>query len=272
MRHINISMLLFTVNIFFYYSIYSFLSTNPSIRLEFSIVFFFLVALCQHFFLNLVHICTHRRGSKNLFFNNAIGSLSAFLTGFTFADFSTTHLLHHKWTSNPIKDPDYFITTFGPVFTIPFKIFYHDYYFWTKGLWKNNKWINYLLTRSLQILAVVLITISGNINILMYFWLLPLLLVGFLNGFFLFYFPHYTTKYEELIRQKNTNSIHEKIFLYFIDMSRTYHEDHHINTIEFKNYFPVIISIWNSIKHKKTRKYPHNLKYTNIFTETKTES
>lgn len=293
-----------------------------------------------HYFMNLVHLATHRLLSKSIFWNRLLGNISAILCGLTLADFASTHLLHHrnvpknkekrigqnldsslnklqikskseaqselennkisqnnfqsqsgfqklikmangKWQNeinvkqtqailqnsqsqakidlqnqmenSPIQneknknkqnkileintkkksnkqnfkakfkyfdkfigffkakiipdkfvdkkliltDPDEFISRSPHFLILPFLIFWHDFYFWTNGLWQNGFWRGYLLNRLVQVILVIIFWYFDKLNLWLVFWLLPIYLVGFANGMFLFYFPHYTTKWEE---------------------------------------------------------------------------
>jgi beta-carotene hydroxylase len=233
------------------------------------ILFFILVSFAQHYILNIVHLASHQLLSKDRKLNYYLGSLASLEGGVTFADFSTTHMLHHKNTSKLDSDPDHWITNSGSIFSIPFKIFYHDVYFWTRGLWKLQRgWLNYILTRSIQIGIVVAFELTGNIDIWKNFWLSPLLVVGFLNGLFLFYYPHYSTKLENSWRILQKPNFVQKLFLLFIDISRVYHEKHHDKIVENSHYYPVfsyikdeVIGDWKpNIKNYKS-------KYTDIQTQ-----
>jgi fatty acid desaturase len=224
---------------------------------------FFAIAICQHYFLNLVHIGSHHLLSKNKLANSILGNIASIIGGVTFADFKTTHFLHHRNVSDDKNDPDHWITTSGNVFTIPFKIFYHDYYFWSRGLWRqNDAWKGYLIDRAVQGLLVFWFSATGNIAIWQYFWLLPLLLVGFLNGLFLFYFPHYTTKLERAWRKITAKLPHQSVTLLAIDISRIYHEKHHDRIAENRNYFPIfaylqdkLSSTWQTLTSDPMSKY-----------------
>ncbi|MBC7471863.1 MAG: fatty acid desaturase [candidate division SR1 bacterium] len=236
---------------------------NTNLNIFGSILIFLIIALCQHYFLNLVHIGSHHLLSKNKHINSVLGNVASIIGGVTFADFKTTHFLHHRNVSDDKNDPDHWITTSGNVLTIPFKIFYHDYYFWTRGLWKqNNAWKGYLIDRLMQGLLVLGFYFTGNIVVWEYFWLLPLLLVGFLNGLFLFYFPHHTTRLERNWREVQNKLPHQSLTLLAIDISRIYHEKHHNRIAENRNYFPILAfmqdklsSTWNNLTIGPISKY-----------------
>lgn len=229
-------------------------------------IFFVTIAICQHYFLNLVHIASHHLMSKNRIWNSFFGNIASIIGGVTFADFKTTHFLHHRNVSDEQKDPDHWITTSGNIFTIPFKIFYHDVYFWSRGLWKqNHAWRGYLVDRFTQVSLILAFQFSGKIDVWINFWLLPLLCVGFLNGLFLFYFPHYTTKIERSWRALEHKLFFQSMTLLAIDISRIYHEKHHDRINNNANYFPVLSYIQDKLAGNWTHDDSTELsKYTDI--------
>jgi fatty acid desaturase len=251
---------LFFINCFVVAAVFYYLLTR-SIGFTEGVTFFILIGFCQHYFLNIVHLSSHFLLSKDRKWNAFFGNMASIIGGVTFADFRTTHHLHHRHVSDEQKDPDHWITTSGNVFTIPFKIFYHDYYFWSKGLWKRGNWRGYVIDRSVQIGFIFAFYFTGHINVWQNFWLLPLLVVGFSNGLFLFYFPHYTAKFERKWRN-NTRFIHQKLTLLAIDISRIFHEKHHDRIAENQNYFPVFTyllsrfqGVWTSLSSAPLSKY-----------------
>jgi beta-carotene hydroxylase len=245
----QLNQLILAADITVVFSLFYILLTNK-LDLTANILVFLAVAVCQHYFLNLVHIGSHHLLSKNKTVNSVLGNIASIIGGVTFADFKTTHFLHHRNVSDDKNDPDHWITTSGSVFTIPFKIFYHDYYFWSHGLWRQNgAWKGYIIDRAIQILLVSAFSVTGNLAVWQYFWLLPLLLVGFLNGLFLFYFPHYTTKLERQWRKAKSKLPHQTVTLLAIDISRIYHEKHHDRIAENRNYFPVLAFLHDTLSN-----------------------
>jgi fatty acid desaturase len=234
-----------------------------------SVIFFFSIALSQHYFLNLVHLASHNLLSRNRHINSIFGNISAIIGGVTFADFRTTHMLHHRNVSDDTKDPDHWITTSGHIITIPFKIFYHDVYFWRNGLWKKGNWRGYLMDRFTQIGFVLAFQRFGQLGIWQTYWLVPLLIVGFLNGLFLFYYPHYTTKLERAWRSFARRNPFQSFWLLCIDISRIYHEKHHDSIASNRPYFPVVSYIFDTFSHNWQRA-PTLSKYTDIKPKTQT--
>ncbi len=244
---ISLSTLIFSFN---------FLLTKSSIQPLDVVIFIPLHFLCLHYLLNITHIASHNQMSRSFLLNKFLGNIAAIFGGLTLADFTATHLVHHLNPADKNKDPDYPITKLKSgktnFLSIPFKIWMHDMYFWQSNLWKKrNAWVGYLINRIAQIAMVVAFSLSGNINIWSWFWLLPVLLVGYFNGMFLFYFPHFTTNWENAARRNlithKSIGIISSVCLKLIDISRIYHEFHHNNITENTNYYPLESYIWKSM-------------------------
>ncbi len=264
-RQINLTKYTFNQLLFVFSQLNLFLSFWLLWNFEFSLWQYALFVcwniLILHYHLNLVHIASHRILSKNKSLNSILGNLAAIFGGVTFADFSSTHKEHHRFVSDPHKDPDYDITVNTNFFLIPFKIWYHDRFFWQNDLWRQDRsWIGYLVDRVAQVLIVSGFYFSGKLSIWLYFWLLPIYFVGFLNGLFLFYFPHYTTKFENYWR-KNPSLI-TKILVLPIDISRYFHAKHHDRINLNTYYFPVFTYIITKIKQPNYSL--QDLRYTDI--------
>jgi fatty acid desaturase len=188
-----------------------------------------------HYLMNVVHMASHQRLSRNTKINRFFGMLAATFSGITFDDFRSTHRLHHRFPDSA-EDPDQPITLGGSLLTIPFRIWMHDQWFWMRGLWKKQgAWRGYLINRLLQIVIISSLFVTGHMSIWITFWLLPILFVGYANGLFLFYFPHYTADWEGKLKG---NFIGTRI-QWLINFSRYYHELHHDSTVNNGAYFPL---------------------------------
>lgn len=208
--------------------------------------------LCLHYMFTTVHQSSHGLLSKNKYINYCFGFISTLLAGITFADFKFTHDLHHKHIGNKNRDPDHMISGSGPILLIPFKIFYHDYYFI-----KNNKsifeYISYFFERIIQI-SIVLLLFLDKPFLFSTFWLVPMLVIGVMNALFLFYFPHYkhwieSTKY-------NFSPLKSSI-----QMSREYHHKHHDDPSLNSNFYPFEISVLSMLKKESTVNYDSSKDY-----------
>ena len=200
---VNFSALLNLVNFSWNLILLNLVSSLQFFGLIFLIVSIFSFNL--HYFMNLVHLSSHRLLSKNKTVNSLLGNISAIFCGLTLADFASTHLIHHQFLHTQ-KDPDQMIAHAPHFLVLPFYIFWHDFWFWQNGLWRQNRFIGYLIDRIVQICLVLVFWYFGKLNLWLVFWLLPIYLVGFFNGMFLFYFPHFQTNWEKkrrLIEQNN---------------------------------------------------------------------
>lgn len=165
--------------------------------------------------------------------NTVIGTVCAVFGGMTFYSFQKTHLKHHQYylrrdlleypeqlkeqlynsdrsadnqpndkknTSSNLEDPDKKLLVYGPFIT-PFLIFSHDFSFFALRP-KMSEILNYTFSRIFQVGLMIWLLNEYPLEVIIRTILLPLLIVGYLNSFFLFYFPHYTPKWERILRQK----------------------------------------------------------------------
>jgi beta-carotene hydroxylase len=199
-------------------------------------IFWLLDVLLLHNFFNLTHLASHNQTNSNKVINQFIGNISALLTGITLPSFRSIHLLHHRFVGDEQKDPDHFITNSGLLVSIPFKIWYHDFFYFKHKLWqKDRSLVTYLLTRLVQVLLVLGLFLSGNLNYFVYLWLLNMLLIGLLNGLYLFYIPHYELK----IEKSKQNFLFKNSFFTSLKISRFYHALHHLQVKNISAYFPI---------------------------------
>lgn len=209
-------------------------------------------ALVIHYQYNTVHMASHRQMSKNKYWNNFLGHLASIISGATFAGFTTNHLLHHQNPNDTNNDPDYQIAAKTPLFLIAFKIWYHDYSFFSRKLHLiNNNYISYSITRLIQVGLIASFILSGNLFNFLVFWSLPVWLVGTLNGLFLFYFPHYTTNRVENWKTLPNPNWFQKLSLVVIEISQYYHTKHHQKINGNANYYPIFSYLKDSFESKK---------------------
>lgn len=233
--------------------IFIWLATTTYINLAQSALVFGLLVICEHYLLNLVHIASHRGISKNLLVNDIYGNLAAILSGVTLPVFRTTHILHHAFPNDPEKDPDYTISNSGSVWLIASRIFYHDYFFFKKGLYKPKDYLlTYFIDRAIQISLVLIFVFVGNLNVWTLFWLPSMLFIGTLYGFFQFYFPHYSTKLINQWKSLPSPNLFQKFILFSVDFSFYYHYKHHQKINSNKHYFPLWCYLEDRVIHKKS--------------------
>jgi fatty acid desaturase len=232
--------LLFWFNLFLFINvnIYIYFLSKSSFSIFTSAFLLIIITLNLYYFTNLLHLASHNLLSKKLKLNSFYGNVCAIFSGLTFAEFKTSHLLHHKNPTNPDKDPDHQISQSGSLFLLPFRVWLKDKYFFKEGLWKKTGLLKgYLLNRLVQLILILFIFLQDKGFIFSIFYLLPLFIIGFLNSLFLFYYPHYTNQFEQnLIQQKN---LFAKFGVKCINLSRDFHNYHHFKINNLGFYFPV---------------------------------
>ena len=100
----------------------------------------------------------------------------------------------------------------------------------------------YIQDRIIQALILLSFIFSGKFNVFLVYWSVPALIVGLSYGFYLFYFPHYISKWEDSARLKissNSKNYFNQAILWTIDLARFYHTQHHFKIQENINYYPV---------------------------------
>jgi beta-carotene hydroxylase len=213
---------------------------------NFLVINWMLNLICLHYLFTTVHQSSHYLLSKNKKFNYAFGYLATLFAGITFADFKFTHDLHHKHIGEPDNDPDHTISGSGPVLLIPFKIFYHDFYFlkYNKSMFE---YFSYFSERILQVMLVIVFFLNNN-SLFITYWLVPMFIIGIANALFLFYFPHYTHWIEKT--WMNKGPLRESI-----RMSRVYHHKHHDNPSKNSNFFPFEDTMMATLGYKEAEYY-----------------
>jgi beta-carotene hydroxylase len=209
------------------------------------------LAFFLHYQYNIVHIASHGQVSRNRILNSFIGNFAAIIGATTLASFTANHLEHHKDPTNPKVDPDDAIVSETHLLLIPFKILYQDMFFWRSRLWrKRGLWKGYMLDRAIQILILLILFFSGSMSYFLIFWALPVWLLGTLNGLFLFYFPHYSTKRVDNWENLKKPNLLVQLLLGLIFISRFYHTKHHLKPSQNSNYYPVFSFLRDSLEAK----------------------
>lgn len=207
--------------------------------------------ICLHYILNLLHIASHKSISKKRWFNDFAGHVCSILVGFSYDVFRTTHLLHHAYANNPDKDPDYAISTTGSLWWIAFRVPMHDHFFFKQKLHKkDNNLRGYILDRLVQLTLVSIVVVTGSSTVFLYFWVLPLLIIGSSYGLYQFYFPHFSTTTVDNWRRKNKLNMFQKTFLFTVDFCSYYHFKHHQQVWNNNFYFPFLAYVLD-LKQKR---------------------
>ncbi len=173
----------------------------------------------------VIHDACHNAAHPNRWVNQAMGHGAAILLGFSFPVFTRVHLQHHSHVNDPKNDPDHIVSTFGPVWLIAPRFFYHEYFFFQRRLWRRFELLQWGIERGLFI-SIVLAGIKFDfMNIIYNLWFGPALMVGVTLGIFFDYLPH--RPFLSRNRWKNARVYPSRLMNWLI-MGQNYHLVHHL--------------------------------------------
>jgi len=147
------------------------------------------------------------------------------LLGFSFPVFTRVHLQHHAHVNDPKNDPDHIVSTFGPLWLIAPRFFYHEYFFFQRKLWRGHELLEWGLGRGI-FFAIVLAGVKyGFIDFIFNVWFAPALMVGVTLGLFFDYLPH--RPFSSRNRWHNARVYPGRLMNWLI-MGQNYHLVHHL--------------------------------------------
>ncbi len=186
---------------------------------------FVLNVVALHVLGTVVHDAVHQVGHSNPTINSLLGHGSAMFLGFSFPVFRQVHLQHHGHVNDPKHDPDHFVALFGPLWLIPMRFFYYDFFFFWRGLGKPIDAVNWLLAR-LSLVGIVLVAAHyGSLDFVLRYWFLPAMIVGFLLGLFFVYLPHMPFHGRD---RWHNGRVYPSRILNWLIFGQNYHLVHHL--------------------------------------------
>ena len=111
--------------------------------------------LALHLEGTVIHDACHKSAHPVPWINQAMGHGSALLLGFSFPVFTRVHLEHHAHVNDPYNDPDHIVSTFGPLWLIAPRFFYHEWFFFQRRLWKRWELMQWGFERSVFVVIVL---------------------------------------------------------------------------------------------------------------------
>ncbi|MEM9136289.1 MAG: beta-carotene hydroxylase [Cyanobacteria bacterium P01_F01_bin.42] len=181
--------------------------------------------LALHLAGTVIHDASHLVAHRDRAVNAVLGHGSALLLGFAFPVFTRVHMQHHANVNDPENDPDHFVSTFGPLWLIAPRFFYHEYFFFQRRLWRKNELLEWFLSRLTVAVTVALAAHYGHLDYVMHYWFCPALVVGIALGLFFDYLPH--RPFSERNRWKNARVYPGKL-LNILILGQNYHLIHHL--------------------------------------------
>jgi beta-carotene hydroxylase len=181
--------------------------------------------LALHLAGTVIHDASHNVAHRNSLVNAVLGHGSALMLGFTFPVFTRVHMQHHANVNDPKNDPDYFVSTAGPLWLIAPRFFYHEVFFFKRRLWRNYDLWEWLISRSLVALLVYYAASQGNLGFIFNYWFCPAGVVGLALGLFFDYLPHYP--HQDRNRWQNAR-VYPSPILHLLILGQNYHLIHHL--------------------------------------------
>ena len=181
--------------------------------------------LALHIEGTVIHDACHKAAHPVPWINQAMGHGSAILLGFSFPVFTRVHLQHHIHVNHPKNDPDHIVSTFGPIWLIAPRFFYHEVFFFQRKLWRKYELLQWGIERSIFITIILAGIKFDFMNLIYNLWFGPALMVGVTLGIFFDYLPHRPFR----SRNKWINSrVYPSKFMNILIMGQNYHLIHHL--------------------------------------------
>ena len=181
--------------------------------------------LALHLEGTVIHDACHKSAHPVPWINQAMGHGSALLLGFSFPVFTRVHLEHHAHVNDPSNDPDHIVSTFGPLWLIAPRFFYHEWFFFQRRLWKRWELMQWGLERSVFLVIVLAAAKFQFLPFVFNCWFAPALMVGVTLGLFFDYLPH--RPFTSRNRWKNSRIYPGRLMNWLI-MGQNYHLIHHL--------------------------------------------
>jgi len=181
--------------------------------------------LALHLLGPVIHDASHRVAHRHPVINAALGQISALLQGFPFSVFTRVHMQHHAHVNDPEKDPDYFVSTGGPLWLISFRFLHHEVFFFKHRLWRGYDLVEWSVNRLIT-LGIVCIALQHTVvGFVINYWFSPALVVGLIYGLTFDYLPH--RPFRERDRWKNAR-VYPNRLLNVLILGQNYHLVHHL--------------------------------------------
>jgi len=203
----------------------------------------------------VAHDATHRSVSTNPQLNDWLGRAGILLLepAPLLPVFRCVHMRHHRFTNDPSKDPDVYLST-GPAWLLPFKwmtfdVTYLKYYLKPEVFKKRPKSerIEFYLAILFGVLVISAFTLMGWLEYYLLLFLIPTRIAKFFIIWvfdFLPHYPHQIHATDDPFRS-TSNRVGLEWLLTPIFVYQNYHLVHHLYpTVPFYRY----IKVWNAKK------------------------
>ena len=181
--------------------------------------------LALHLEGTVIHDACHNSAHPNRIWNAVMGHGAALLLGFSFPVFTRVHLQHHAHVNDPKHDPDHIVSTFGPLWLIAPRFFYHEFFFFKRRLWRRYELLEWGIARGIFFSIVFAAAHYQFLPFIFNCWFAPALMVGVTLGLFFDYLPH--RPFQSRSRWHNARVYPGRLMNWLI-MGQNYHLVHHL--------------------------------------------
>lgn len=186
----------------------------------------------------VVHEASHNSIASNRTLNDWLGRISTGLLSPIpfFRTFRFIHLEHHRYTNDPIKDPDFYVGN-GPRWLMPLKwmtLDFNYFYFYLapKVFWQRPKSERreLLLVTLFGVLVLTVVAMAGGLYHYLLLFLIPSRIANLFLAVTFDFLPHYPhqTKSSDKPFQATSNRIGMEWLLTPILLFQNYHLVHHL--------------------------------------------
>ena len=181
--------------------------------------------LALHIAGTVIHDACHQSAHRHKVINAILGHGSALMLAFAFPVFTRVHLQHHAHVNDPKNDPDYFVSTGGPLWLINARFLYHEIFFFQRRLWQKQELWEWFFSRLVVVVIFALAIRYHFLGYVLNFWFIPTAIVGLALGLFFDYLPH--RPHQERDRWTNAR-VYPHPLLNLLIMGQNYHLVHHL--------------------------------------------
>ena len=214
-------------------------------------------ASCCYVSYTVLHEASHGLVSKHAVCNDWFGRISLLFVSLTpfFKTYRFLHMMHHHYTNDPAKDPDYSCGK-GPVWLLPWRwmvmdmayvttYFHPDYYPKRPADERRGFWLSWLFAGA----VIATVVVGGWVEQFVVLYFIPTRIALFLLAITFDYLPHYphqTRAADNKYRATNNRLGMEWLFGPLF-IGHNYHLSHHLYPgAPFYRYR----KIWEASKHR----------------------
>ncbi|GAB4187325.1 MAG: hypothetical protein Tsb002_12550 [Wenzhouxiangellaceae bacterium] len=227
--------------------------------------------ICSYIAYSVLHEASHGLVSTHRRLNDFVGRIALFMVSVTpfFRTYRFLHMTHHRFTNDPIKDPDYF-AGHGSAWTLPIRWMVMDTAYVTTyfrpGFYSDRprgEKIDFWLSIAFGIALIAVVVAMGWVVPFLLLYFIPTRIALFVLAITFDYLPHYP--YSETAQSNKFRATNNRVGMEWLItpllLGHNYHLSHHLNpTVPFYRY----VKLWNASKHLYADKHPATVDYNRL--------